>query len=164
MTVVAIVVGLSLQPVVMPIHPLQQRVAKLAVVLLAIAMVTGGWAGVALSGKVVIPIPHLALAAHLNALLGGLWLLAFSFTLPMLSYSDKTKERLAWLQIIPNYGNWFVTLIASFLGVRGLAFTGNVANDIIAGALITIVVMPAWVGTFAWAWGFRERAAASDSM
>jgi (hydroxyamino)benzene mutase len=148
----------------MPIHPLQQRVAKLAVVLLAIAMVTGGWAGVALSGKVSIPIPRLALAAHLNALLGGFWLLAFSFTLPMLSYSDKAKERLAWLQIIPNYGNWFVTLIASFLGVRGLAFTGDVANDIIAGALITIVVMPALVGTFAWAWGFRERAAASDSM
>ncbi len=126
-------------------------------------MVTGVWAGIALSGKIVVAIPHLALAAHLNALLGCFWLLAFSFTLPMLSYGLPAKERLAWLQVIPNYGNWFVTLIASFLGVRGLAFTGNFANDVIAGALIAIVVVPALVGTFAWAWGFRKPAVTATS-
>ncbi len=126
-------------------------------VLLVISMLTGGYAGLALSGKVVILIPHLALAAHLNALLGCFWLLAFAFTLPMLSYSDRAKERLAWLQIIPNYGNWLVTLIASFLGVRGLEFTGNRANDSIAAALLAVVVAPALVGTCAWAWGFRGR-------
>jgi hypothetical protein len=37
-----------------------------------IGMLTGLWAGVALTGKVKVGIPHLALAAHLNALLGGL--------------------------------------------------------------------------------------------
>lgn len=125
-------------------------------------MLTGLWAGLALSGKIVVPIPHLALAAHLNALLGCFWLLAFSFTLPMLSYSDRAKERLAWLQIVPNYGNWLVTLIASFLGVRGLEFTGNLANDVIAAALLAIVVLPALVGSFAWAWGFRPRPAPPD--
>ncbi|MES1173150.1 MAG: hypothetical protein ABUL62_02385 [Myxococcales bacterium] len=129
--------------------------AARAVALLAIAMLTGGWAGVALSGKVVIPIPHLALAAHLNALLGSFWLLAFAFTLPMLSYGDRAKVRLAWLQLVPNYANWFVTLIASFLGVRGLEFTGDPANDVIAAALLALVVAPALIGTIAWAWGFR---------
>ncbi|MEO8903190.1 MAG: hypothetical protein ABI488_13800 [Polyangiaceae bacterium] len=119
-------------------------------------MLTGGWAGIALSGKVVVPIPHLALAAHLNALLGCFWLLAFSFTVPMLSYGEKAKRRLAWLQIIPNYGNWLVTLVASFLGVRGLSFTGERANDVIAAALIAVVVLPGLLGTFAWAWGFRK--------
>lgn len=118
-------------------------------------MLTGGWAGIALSGKVVIPIPHLALAAHLNALLGSFWLLAFAFTLPMLSYGERGKARLAWLQLVPNYANWFVTLIASFLGVRGIAFTGELANDAIATALMAFVVLPALVGTIAWAWGFR---------
>ena len=135
---------------------LQRRIAARAVVLLVISMLTGGYAGLALSGKVTIPIPHLALAAHLNALLGCFWLLAFSFTLPMLSYGEKAKERLAWLQLVPNYGNWFVTLVASFLGVRGLAFTGEVANDLIAASLLAIVVVPALVGTCAWAWGFRR--------
>ncbi len=139
------------------IDPLQRRVAARAVVLLVIAMLTGGWAGIALAGKVVIPIPHLALAAHLNALLGGIWLLAFSFTLPMLAYGEKAKERLAWLQLIPNYGNWFVTLIASFWGVRGIAFTGDTKNDIIAAALILVVVLPALAGTLGWAWGFRKK-------
>ncbi len=127
--------------------------------LLVIAMLTGGYAGLALSGKVVIPIPHLALAAHLNALLGCFWLLAFSYTLPMLSYGEQAKERLAWLQLIPNYANWLVTLIASFLGVRGLAFTGNLANDAIAAALLALVVAPALLGTAAWAWGFRKEPA-----
>ena len=142
-----------------PHDPLQRRVAGRAVVLLVISMFTGGWAGIALSGKVVVPIPHLALAAHLNALLGGFWLLAFSFTLPMLSYSDKAKERLAWLQIVPNYANWLVTLIASFLGVRGIEFTGSLANDVIATALLAFVVAPALVGTAAWAWGFSRAGA-----
>lgn len=135
---------------------LQRRVAARAVVLLTLSMLTGAWAGIVLSGKVVVPIPHLALAAHLNALIGALWLLAFSFTLPMLSYGDRTKERLAWLQIIPLYGNWLITLVASVLGVRGLDFDGNVANDVVAAALLAVVVAPALIGTGAWAWGFRK--------
>lgn len=142
----------------MTADPLQRRVAGRAVVLLVIAMLTGGWAGIALSGKVVIPIPHLALSAHLNALLGSFWLLAFAFTLPMLSYGEQGKRRLAWLQLVPSYANWFVTLVASFLGVRGIAFTGDPANDAIAAALLAFVVAPALVGTVAWAWGFRNAA------
>ena len=73
----------------------------------------------------------------------------------MLSYGDKAKERLAWLQLVPNYANWLVTLIASFLGVRGIELTGNTANDVIAAALLAFVVGPALVGPAAWAWGFR---------
>lgn len=144
------------------IDPLQRHVAGRAVVLLAIAMVTGLWAGVALSGKVVVPIPHLALAAHLNALFGCLWLLGFAFTLPMLRYSDQAKWRLATLQIVPNYGNWLITLIASFLGVRGIDFQGKLANDIVAVALMAVVVVPALAATFAWAWGFFRQAPNAD--
>ena len=142
---------------------LQRRVAAQAVVLLAIAMLTGGWAGIALAGKVVVAIPHLALAAHLNALLGCFWLLAFAFTLPMLSYGERAKARLAWLQVVPIYANWFVTLIASFLGVRGLEFTGNVANDVIAAALLAFVVAPALLASFVWAYGFRGAPAAPQN-
>lgn len=138
-------------------HPLQRRVAARGAVLMAIGMVTGIWSGVALSGKVVVAIPRLALAAHLNALMGCFWLVALAFTLPMLSYTEKGKERLATLTLLPTYGNWLVTLIASFVGVRGIAFTGERANDVIAVFLLAIVVAPALVATIAWAWGFRRR-------
>lgn len=125
---------------------------------MAIGMVTGLYSGLALSGKVTVPIPHLALAAHLNALMGCFWLLAVAFTLPMLSYGDRGKERLALLTTIPAYGNWLVTLGASFVGVRGIAFTGDHANDIVAALLLAVVVAPALVATIAWAWGFRKPA------
>lgn len=139
-------------------EPLQRKIAARGATLMAIGMLTGLWSGVALSGKVAVAIPRLALAAHLNALMGCFWLLALAFTLPMLSYGEKGKQRLATLTLLPTYGNWFVTLIASFIGVRGLSFTGNRANDIIAVLLLAVVVAPALVATIAWAWGFRRSA------
>jgi hydroxylaminobenzene mutase len=138
------------------IDPLARRVAGRAALLFAIGMVTGLWSGIALSGKVAVAIPRLALAAHLNALMGGFWLLGLAFTLPMLGYSEKGKERLAKLSLVPTYGNWLVTLIASFVGVRGIAFTGEHANDVIAVLLLAVVVVPSLMATFAWAWGFRR--------
>jgi hypothetical protein len=63
-----------------------------------------GWA-LALTSKVRVPIPHLALAAHLNGLLGGHWLLALSYTLPMLSYRERGESRPAPLTTIPDFGN-----------------------------------------------------------
>src|SRR5262245_26716362 len=65
---------------------LQRCVAASGALLMALGMFTGLWSGVTLSGKVVVAIPRLALAAHLNALMGCFWLVALSFTLPMLSY------------------------------------------------------------------------------
>ncbi len=51
----------------------------------------------------------------------------------------------------------FVTLIASFLGVNGLTYTGNRANDIIALLLQALVVVPTLIACAFWVWGFRER-------
>ncbi len=102
--------------------------------------------------------PHLALAAHLNATLGGLWLIALASTLPMLSYTDAAKRRLVLLTRVPAYANWFVTLVASFLGVRGLDYTGDHGNDAIALLLQLSVVLPSLAASGAWAWGFRAPA------
>jgi hydroxylaminobenzene mutase len=135
---------------------LQKRLAGAGATLFAIGMVTGLWSAAALTGKVTVGIPHLALAAHLNALLGGLWLIALAWTLPMLRYGDRGRRRLAAIIAVPAWGNWFVTLIASFLGVRGLDYTGDHRNDAIAAALQGIVVAPALVGVVAWALGFRK--------
>jgi hydroxylaminobenzene mutase len=136
---------------------LRRRLASLGALLFALGMVTGLWAGLVLSDKVKVAMPHLALASHLNALLGCFWLLGLSYTLPMLSYGDAGKKRLAVLTLIPSYGNWLVTLLASVLGARGLEFTGNGSNDLIAVLLQVVVVIPTLVASGAWVWGFRAR-------
>ena len=146
---------------VVTFEPLQRKVAARAAVLMAIGMFTGIWSGLALAGKVKVDIPHLALAAHLNALFGCFWLIAIAFTLPMLSFDAKQKERLTTAALLPTYGNWLITLIASFVGERGLEFTGKVGNDVIAALLILVVVLPALAVSTLWALGFRKPAAAS---
>src|SRR5712691_12101994 len=108
---------------------LQHRVAQLGAWLFAAGLLTGLWAGVVLTEKIVVPIPRLALAAHLNGLLGGLWLIAVAATLDLLRYGERGLRRLAWLGTIAAWGNWLITLVASVLGVRGLEYTNDPANN-----------------------------------
>ena len=137
---------------------LRKTVASSGAVLFALGMLTGLWSAIALTGKVKVGIPHLALAAHLNALFGGLWLIALAFTMPMLSYGEAAKRRLFLATLVPAYANWLVTVLASFLGVAGLDYTGDHANDAVAFLLQATVVLPSLVATEAWAWGFRAGA------
>jgi hydroxylaminobenzene mutase len=139
---------------------LRRRLAQLAALLFALGMVTGLWAGLVLSDKVKVAIPHLALASHLNALLGCFWLLGVSYTVPMLSFGERGKMRLAILTLVPAYGNWFVTLVASVLGARGLEFTGNGSNDLVAVLLQVVVVLPTLAACSGWCWGLFSRARA----
>ena len=58
---------------------------------------------------------------------------------------------------LPAYANWLVTLIASFIGVNGLEYTGRLANDVIAFLLQTTVVLPTLIACAAWVWGFKQK-------
>jgi hydroxylaminobenzene mutase len=104
-----------------------------------------------------VAIPHLALAAHLNALLGGLWMIAVASTFDFLHYGEKGRKWLAVGVGIPAWGNWLITLLASLLGVNGLDYTGHRNNDLIAVLLQSIVVLPSLIATAFWVWGFRSR-------
>ncbi len=75
-----------------------------------------------------------------------------------LHYDEKGLRRLAIVVALAAWANWLVTLIASFLGVNGLDYTGNRANDIIAFLLQSLVVLPTLVGSGFWAWGFKGKA------
>ena len=143
----------------MDVEKLRHDLCARAATLFGLGMVTGLWAGVALTEKVKVAIPHLALAAHLNGIFGGLWLFALAFTLPFLSYKEAGLRRLVTISLVPTFGNWAVTLLASFLGARGLEFTGNGANDLIAALLLLLVVAPTLLVCGAWVWGFRKRPA-----
>lgn len=136
---------------------IRKRLAMAGALLFFVGMLTGLWAAATLTGTVVVGIPRLALIAHLNALLGGLWLLAVAWSLEFLHYSDRGLRRLAIGIAIPAWSNWLVTLFASFLGVTGLTYTGSRANDIIAFLLQALVVVPTLIACAFWVWGFRER-------
>ncbi|HEV2801304.1 MAG TPA: hypothetical protein VGW12_12445 [Pyrinomonadaceae bacterium] len=138
-------------------NPLRKQLAFAGALLFFIGMVTGLWSAAALTGKVVVGMPRMALAAHLNALLGGLWLLAVAWSFEFLHYGTRGLRRLAIGVGVPAYANWFVTLIASFLGVNGLDYNGQMRNDVIAFLLQSLVVLPTLVASAFWAFGFRPK-------
>jgi hydroxylaminobenzene mutase len=139
------------------VDPLRRRLAVSGAWLFALGMVTGVWVAVVFTERVAVALPRLALAAHLNALLGGLWLVLVGNTLDMLSYGEVGRRRLAWAVTVPAWANWLVTLAASVLGVTGLQYSRDAANNTIAVLLDVLVVLPSLVGAFAWAWGMRRR-------
>lgn len=126
--------------------------------LFLVGLLTGFWVAAVMTNTVVVPIPRLAVAAHLNALLGGLWCVAVGVTLPYLRYGDVGRRRLAILTAGASWGNWFLTLIASGLGVRGLTLGGSAANSVIAVLLVAVVVLPSLAAAAAWALGFTRTA------
>ena len=136
--------------------PTQRKLAAAGAVLFSLGMLTGLWSAVALTGRVKVGIPRLALIAHINGLLGGLWLLGLAWSFIFLRYGERGRRRLAFGVALPAYANWFVTLIASFLGVTGLEYTGNRSNDVIAFLLQALVVVPTLVACVFWVWGFRS--------
>ncbi len=135
---------------------IRRRLAGAGALLFFIGRLTGIWSAAALTGKVVVGMPRLALAAHLNGLLGGLWMVVVAWTFEFLHYDAKGLRRLAIVVALAAWANWLITLIASFLGVNGLDYTGNRANDIIAFLLQSLVVLPTLVGSGFWAWGFKK--------
>jgi len=127
---------------------------KLGAILFTIGLFTGLWTALALADFIRIPLPHLALAAHLNGLIGGLWLIAVGLSIPFLSYKEKQLNVLCWSSCIPAFGNWFITLIASLWGVRGLLYNENPKNNIIAFLLQFFVVLPSLFAGIYWIKGF----------
>ena len=98
----------------------------------------------------------MALAAHLNALMGTFFLLGVAWTLPMLRYGAVGQQRLAWLVIVANFANWAVTGVKAWLRVSGVDFIGQAANDAIFITLTLTVVLPSLAAAAAWVYGFRR--------
>lgn len=137
----------------------RRRLAVCGASLIAVGFLTGIWSAAALTGQVVLAIPRMALAAHLNALMGGFWLLAVSYSLPFLSYNAVQRKRLSWATFVPAWSNWVITLLASFLGVRGLQYDADMKNNVIAFLLQVFVVLPSLAGSLYWVRGFLTNVA-----
>lgn len=142
-----------------PVTPdrVQRHLVVSGACMFAIGLVTGLWSAAALTGTVKVGMPRLALAAHLNGLLGGFWLICVSVTVPYLAYAPEQLSRLRWLVILPSWANWAVTLVASFLGVNGLTYGSDTRNNLIAVLLQALVVIPSLAGAAYWVRGLVRR-------
>ncbi len=136
--------------------PVARLLGRSAALLIFGSLLTGFFVAAAMTGKVPAD-PHAALASHLNALLGGFWILGLAWSLPLLGYGEKGLTRLAWLTIAPNYANWLVTALKAFWKVAGVDFVGEGKNDTIFGLLSVLVVVPSLAAAGAWAYGFTRK-------
>ncbi|MCE9599679.1 MAG: hypothetical protein K8S54_17095 [Spirochaetia bacterium] len=84
---------------------------KTGSLLLFLGMATGGFVAAAMTGKVSAD-GSMALASHLNALLGACMIFGLALCLPYLKYDLTGQRRIAWLIIVANYANWL------FIGFR----------------------------------------------
>ncbi len=135
---------------------LQRMTALTGALLLLIGLLTGGLLAAAMNGTVMATV-HDVRAAHLNAVLGCFWICAFAATMPMLGYGERGSRRLAILTIVPNYANWLITTIKSFLHVAGIALDGDAKNDAVFMALNVVVVVPSLIAAGAWVYGLYIR-------
>ena len=135
------------------VEALQRRMGAWAAGLMVAGLLTGIYVSAAMTGKVPAD-PHMALAAHLNALLGCFWIIAVAWSMPLMRYSAPGRARLSWLIIIPNVANWAVTAWKAWWKVSGIDAIGEVRNDTIFGLLTVLVVLPSLVGAVAWLSGF----------
>lgn len=134
--------------------------ARNGAVLLLIGLATGAFVSAAMTGRVDAD-PGSAVASHLNALLGALWILGLGWSLQYLHYSAAAQVRLVWATTIPNVANWAVTIFKAFWKVKGVDFAGEVKNDTIFGLLTLLVVLPSLGAAAAWVYGFKRRGASA---
>ena len=79
---------------------------------------------------------------------------ALALTLSLLRYGEHGKRRLVVVTLVPAYMNWLVTVVKSFLHVKGVDVTGDGANNAVFAALNATVVVPSFGSAIAWLYGF----------
>ena len=131
--------------------------AAAGAILIAVSLLVGAVAGLALTKKVDAD-GAVLLAAHVAGLMGAFMIFGLGWSLPMLRLSAAAKVRLAWLVIVPNYANGAITTLKAFLGVHGLDFGPTSADSAVFVALNILVVLPILAATGAWIWGLTRRA------
>lgn len=135
---------------------LQRRTAAWGAALLVVAFATGGLLAAAMTKRVDADVPEIV-AAHLNAILGCLWLVALAVTLPLVKFGAAGKRRLVLATIVPAYANWLVTVVKAFLHVTGVDLTGDHTNDLVFAVLNVVVVLPSFAAAIGWTYGLARR-------
>ena len=129
---------------------IERLLIKSAALLLLFGLLTGFYLS-AIAMKLVSADFGMALAAHLNALLGSFWILGVSYSLRHCHLSPVLLKRMSVLIIIANYANWIFTAIKAYLNVSAISWVeGHLSNNLILVSLTLFVVIPALTGTLLW--------------
>lgn len=64
---------------------------------------------------------RMGLAAHLEGVMNGTFVLALGAAWDELSLSPRWKSAAYWLTLLGTYGNWLVTLLAALFGTAALS-------------------------------------------
>jgi len=120
----------------------KQRLLCFGVGLILIALLTGIWTGLIMTGKLPGPDAHQALATHLEALLNGMLLILLAVALDNARLSDSRKNVVVWLLIYEGYINWLATGVSAYWHVNGLDLNPALGwrNNTIAVVLYTVVL------------------------
>jgi hydroxylaminobenzene mutase len=146
-----------------PSAPAARLLALASAWLVLLGFLTGIYVAQAMTGKIPAD-PRVALASHLNALLGAFLMLGVAVTLPLLRYGAVGQRRLAWAFIGSNYANWIVTAVKAWVHVAGVDMNADATNNAVFAVLGATVVVPSLIGAAAWVYGFYgARAGISQS-
>jgi (hydroxyamino)benzene mutase len=146
---------MQVQPPVWPLEEISITLAKSASILIMLGLFTGLYISMAMTGAVEAN-PSMVVSSHLNALLGGFWLLGVGWSLRWCSLDPKKANWMMWLLIVSNYANWLVTAIKALFNVHAVEFNGQSANDVLHLMLVLTVVIPSIVGCALWVWGLMK--------
>lgn len=129
----------------------QKRLALAGAALFFVGGLTGILVGLSFgTGTTGTDATPVLLASHLNALMGCFWLAALGWSLPMMSPERTRFSLLCQLTVLAATANWAITLLKAFMGVHGVAYTGESGNDGIFIALTLTVVLPTLISSFLW--------------
>jgi len=104
---------------------------------------------------------RMGLAAHLEGVMNGTFLLALGAAWTEVRLSPSTKAVAYWTALYGTYGNWFVTTLAAVFGTAALSPITGVGHHGLGWqeSLVTIGFMTVGIAIIASAgltlWGFR---------
>jgi len=104
---------------------------------------------------------RMGLAAHLEGVMNGTFLLALGAAWPEVRLSPSTKAVAYWTALYGTYGNWIMTTLAAIFGTAALSPITGAGHQGLAWqeSLVTVGLMSIGVAIVASAgltvWGFR---------
>lgn len=135
---------------------MNRNLLSLGFILIFVSFLTG----------LVIPLttnPHLAVSAHLNAIIGGIILVILGIVSAQLNLSVTNRKIMVWSWIYATYMNWFTTLLGGIWGtskltpVAGAGFSGSALQENIVSVLLISLVLASFIGCAIVIFGLRGR-------
>lgn len=133
-----------------------RQLALNAALLMFVGLLTGALLGFAMMDQLPMDVGMLV-GAHLNGLIGGLWLCAVAWSLPLVQLSPARLTLMTRLFLVSLWANWAVTLAKAIPAVHGVGINDDPLNNAVFGILTLTVVGPALGACGLWAWGLRGR-------